>query len=57
VEILAVDENCAAPNDGTPIENCCDLKKPAQFEFGETTVAVNKPKFTNSKISVTRTAL
>jgi len=42
VEILAVDENCAAPNDGTPIENCCNLKKPAQFEFGETTA--NKPK-------------
>ena len=37
VEILAVDENCVAPNDDTPIENFCDLKKPAQFAFGETT--------------------
>jgi len=36
VEILAADENCVAPNDDTPIENFCDLKKLAQFAFGET---------------------
>jgi len=56
VEILAVDENYVAPNDGTLIENCCDLIKTTQFLFGETTT--NKSlKFTNSKIFVTRTAL
>jgi len=44
VKIFTVDENCVAPNDGTPIENCCDLVKAvhAQFAFGETTA--NKPK-------------
>jgi len=25
VEIFAVDENCVAPNNGTSIENYCDL--------------------------------
>ena len=32
VEILAVDDDCPVDS---PIENCCELKKPADFTFGE----------------------
>ena len=48
VEILAVDDDCPTPNNGTPIENCYDLKKSSEFTFGE--IITNKPnvyKFKN----------
>ena len=34
-EILAVDDDCPTPNNGSPIENCCELKKSEDFTFGE----------------------
>ena len=43
VEILAVDESCATPNNGSLIESCCDLMKSEEFAFSEITVPVNKP--------------
>ena len=44
VEILAVDGSCASPNNGSLIENCCDLMKSEEFAFSEITVPVNKPQ-------------
>ena len=44
VEIFAVDGSCATPNNGSLIENCCDLMKSEEFTFSEFTVPVNKPK-------------
>ena len=48
VGILAVDEACPTPNNGSPIDNCCDLKKFAevhdQLAFSEISVPVNKPQ-------------
>ena len=43
MEILAVDDNCPTAYNGSPIENCCDLKKSAEFKFGKATVPINKP--------------
>ena len=44
MKVLTVDENCATPNNGSPIDNCCDLKKLAQLAFSEIPASVNKPK-------------
>ena len=44
VEVLAVDEICATPNNGSPIDNCCDLRKFAPLAFSEIPATVNKPK-------------
>ena len=46
VETVAVNETCATPNNGSPIGNCCDLKKFAEIEltFSEIVVPINKPK-------------
>ena len=43
VKIFAVDENCPTQYNGSPVENCCDLKKTPEFAFGEIT-AVRKSK-------------
>ena len=44
VEILAVDGTCPTPNNGSLIENCCNLMKSKEFAFSEITVPVNNPK-------------
>ena len=45
VGILAVDDNCPTPYNGSPIESCCDLnKKPSQFAFGEFNTSKLKPR-------------
>ena len=44
VGILAVDESCATPNNGSPIDNCCDLTE-VQLAFSKIISApVNKPQ-------------
>ena len=43
MEILAVDNNCPTPYNGSPIENCCDLNKSTEFTFGKVTLPINKP--------------
>ena len=42
-EILAVDAYCLTPYNGSPIENCCELKQSSEFAFSEYTVPVKKP--------------
>ena len=45
VEILAVDDYCPTPHIGSsPIENCCDLKKPSEFAFGKFNASKLKPR-------------
>ena len=45
METVAVNETCATPNNGSPIGNCCDLKKPPEIQlaFSEIVVPINKP--------------
>ena len=44
VEVLAVDNNCPTPYNGSPIENCCDLnQKSPQSTFAEIILPMNKP--------------
>ena len=44
VETVAVSETCITSNNGSPIDNCCDLRKLAQLAFSEIAASVNKPK-------------
>ena len=46
VEILAVDDYCPTPHNGSsPIEKCCYLdKKPSEFAFGEFNASKLKPR-------------
>ena len=44
METVAINKTCATPHNGSPIDNCCDLKKLAQFAFSEIAASVNKPK-------------
>ena len=44
VETVAVNKTCATPNNGSPIDNCCDLKKSAELAFSEVLTSVNKPE-------------